>query len=172
MTTTEFAAVYARIQSATGCKTQVELADFLGIRQPGISDAKRRGSIPAEWLLTLLEKRGVNPYWIKTGRGPHCLATSSGQPATPSGDALLTALSGPLPPQWLTNAIAQAACDACPECLPDVIPRCHALAGQQAMAVCGAIRGKFGVGGSAHEPFPNHESAETLFPASEIRHGN
>ena len=39
-----------RIQKVTGKKNQADLADFLGIRQAFISDAKRRGKIPEEWL--------------------------------------------------------------------------------------------------------------------------
>ena len=171
MTTTDFAAVYARIQSATGCKTQAELADFFDIRQSSVSDAKRRGSIPADWLLTLLEKKSLNPHWIKTGSGDRYLVTSSAEPAAPSGDALLTELSGPLPPQWLTDAIASAACDICLTCLLDGGPRCPYKAEKKAMAVCRAVRGKFGVGGAAHETFPDDESAETLFPTAEARRG-
>lgn len=60
----------ARFFDAAECRTQVELAAFLGIRQSSISDAKRRGSIPAEWLIVLLQKKGINPHWIETGDGP------------------------------------------------------------------------------------------------------
>ncbi len=45
-----FEAQYGRVFEAAGCRTQAELAAFLGIRQSSISDAKRRKSIPAEWL--------------------------------------------------------------------------------------------------------------------------
>lgn len=62
-------AVLERIRSVTGCRTQQELAAFLGIRQSSISDAKRRRAVPAEWLLTLLRETGVNPDWIVTGHG-------------------------------------------------------------------------------------------------------
>ena len=58
-----------RIQAVTGCGTQRELGRFLGINQSAISDAKRRGTIPAEWLLTLLRGKGINPDWILTGKG-------------------------------------------------------------------------------------------------------
>lgn len=81
MNTADFAAAYARIQSATGCETQIELADFFGIRQSSISDAKRRGTVPDGWLLTLLERAGINPHWIKTGVGDKYLVASSEGPA-------------------------------------------------------------------------------------------
>lgn len=60
----------ARVFEAAECRTQVELATFLGIRQSSISDAKRRGSVPADWLIVLLEKKGINPRWIETGNCP------------------------------------------------------------------------------------------------------
>lgn len=65
----DFSAALGRILSATGCTTQVELADFLGVRQAFISDAARRGEIPAEWLIRRLRLRGINPEWILSGQG-------------------------------------------------------------------------------------------------------
>ncbi|MCL1939914.1 MAG: helix-turn-helix domain containing protein [Desulfovibrionaceae bacterium] len=62
-----------RVFEAAGCRTQIELADFLGIKQSSISDAKRRGSIPADWLVALLRLKRVNPEWIMTGQGPRFL---------------------------------------------------------------------------------------------------
>lgn len=59
-----------RILLVTRTRTQVELAEFLGIRQSSVSDAKRRGSIPAEWLISILRVRNVHPEWILTGNGP------------------------------------------------------------------------------------------------------
>lgn len=53
-----------------GKVTQVKLAEALGIRQSSISDAKRRNSIPSDWLLKALEVAGVDPNWIRSGRGP------------------------------------------------------------------------------------------------------
>ena len=59
-----------RIQLVTGTRTQIELADLLGIRQSSISDAKRRGKIPADWLITIMRTKDVHPEWILTGNGP------------------------------------------------------------------------------------------------------
>lgn len=50
-----------RVYEAAGCRTQTELAKFLGMRQSSISDAKKRGKIPSDWLLTLWRKTGINP---------------------------------------------------------------------------------------------------------------
>lgn len=62
-------AAMARIQCATGCTTQTALAELLGIRQAFVSDAVRRGEIPADWLVLLLRLKGINPDWVLTGQG-------------------------------------------------------------------------------------------------------
>lgn len=59
-----------RIKKATGVRTQTELAKLLGIRQATVSEAKKRGSIPAEWILKLYRTRGLNPVWLVDGVGP------------------------------------------------------------------------------------------------------
>ena len=64
---------YSRLMEATNCSSQIDLADFLGIRQSSISDAKRRGIIPADWLIKLLSLRGINPEWIQNGTEPKVL---------------------------------------------------------------------------------------------------
>ncbi|WP_051677206.1 helix-turn-helix domain-containing protein [Maridesulfovibrio frigidus] len=56
--------------------TQVQVADKLGIRQSSISDAKRRASMPSEWLLKALEVSGMNPKWIRSGEGAKFLVPS------------------------------------------------------------------------------------------------
>ncbi len=70
-----FDETFKRIQLATNTKTQMELAEVLGIKQSSISDAKRRGSVPADWYMKLFEKFGLNPHWLKQGTEPICLAT-------------------------------------------------------------------------------------------------
>ena len=74
---TEAAARLARVFEAAGCQTQLQLAAILDIRQSSISDAKRRGAIPSDWLIKLLYLRGVNPAWIMDGIGPKFLAPSN-----------------------------------------------------------------------------------------------
>lgn len=65
-----------RIMKTLGLSTQIELGAALGIRQSSISDAKRRGSIPADWQLTLFEEHGLMPAWVRTGKGPQWLNDS------------------------------------------------------------------------------------------------
>jgi hypothetical protein len=65
-----YEAAMARIVGVTGATTQVRLADVLEVRQSSISDAKRRASIPPEWLLKLMRSHQVMPDWALTGQGP------------------------------------------------------------------------------------------------------
>ena len=51
---------------------------MLEITQPSISDAKRRKVIPSDWLMKLLEKRRINPEWIRTGQGERSLQAGRG----------------------------------------------------------------------------------------------
>lgn len=74
-----FGAQMARIQLVTGKDSQIELANFLGVRQSAVSDAKRREKIPSCWLVTLLRVKNVHPEWILTGKGPCHVFVPSGQ---------------------------------------------------------------------------------------------
>ena len=56
-----------RIKDVLGVRTQVQLAEVIGVRQSSISDAKRRCSIPDAWLLTIWRKTGYSPDWILDG---------------------------------------------------------------------------------------------------------
>lgn len=69
-TASSFLQQIKRIQLITDKHTQTELADFFGIRQSSVSDAKRRSAIPSSWLLKLMLSRNVNPEWVLTGNGP------------------------------------------------------------------------------------------------------
>lgn len=65
-----FDEILGRIKKATGARTQVELANLLGIRQSSISDAKRRNSVPADWYMKLYRSLGLNPEWLSDGIEP------------------------------------------------------------------------------------------------------
>jgi len=86
-----FKEIYERIQQATSCRTQMRLAEALGIRQSSISDAKRRNSVPGDWYMKLFENFGLNPDWLKYGQGPMYLRTEQGYVAqdapSAAGDA-------------------------------------------------------------------------------------
>ena len=65
-----FEAVYARMLFAANVRTQTELANILGMKQASISDAKRRGCIPADWCMRLYDSHGVRVDWQRFGKGP------------------------------------------------------------------------------------------------------
>lgn len=73
-----FDAQYRRVFEAAECKTQVELAELLEIRQSSISDAKRRESVPSEWIVKLFDKKRINPEWVRTGHGSKTLQIIEG----------------------------------------------------------------------------------------------
>ena len=65
-----FEAVYARMLFAAGIRTQTELARLLDMKQASISEAKKRGSIPAEWCMRLYDSFGIRFDWQRFGTGP------------------------------------------------------------------------------------------------------
>lgn len=73
----DFEAKYSRVFEAAGCRTQAELAAFLNIRQGSISDAKRRQSVPSDWIIKLYEKKRINPDWVLTGLGEKTVRTDA-----------------------------------------------------------------------------------------------
>ena len=84
-----------RIKAVTHTRTQTALAEILEIRQSSISDAKRRQSVPGAWYMTLFEKLGVNPDWLKSGIGPVYLRTEVGYiPGDGDGKPLAPGLLG------------------------------------------------------------------------------
>lgn len=52
---------FDRLYEIAECRTQTGLDDLLGIKQSSISDAKKRNTIPAQWLVKLLRLKGINP---------------------------------------------------------------------------------------------------------------
>ena len=65
-----FDEVLRRFYKATDTRSQMELANWLGIRQSAISDAKRRNRIPVAWLRELVRRQVDHiPEWVMTGKG-------------------------------------------------------------------------------------------------------
>ncbi len=81
MNAQEWESAMARIHAATETRTQTKLAELLGIRQSSVADAKRRHSIPNDWLVTLAVQQGLHPVWVLTGKGGK-YAVPSDQPDT------------------------------------------------------------------------------------------
>jgi hypothetical protein len=45
------------------------LADALDVKHSTITTSRRRGAVPASWLLTISDKTGVSVDWLRTGEG-------------------------------------------------------------------------------------------------------
>ena len=76
-----FQAQMARIKFIAQARTQCQLAEVLGIKQASVSEASKRGSVPASWLGVLVKKFRANPDWILEGRMPvFLLAEEGGSP--------------------------------------------------------------------------------------------
>ncbi len=66
----KFQEFWERIRTATDIRTQSDLANILGVRQATVSDAKKRNSVHAEWLMKLYRSHKLNPVWLADGIGP------------------------------------------------------------------------------------------------------
>jgi len=62
-----FESQYSRLLSASGAKSDTELARVLGISQGGVSSAKKRLKIPAEWVKQIALKTGADTNWLFFG---------------------------------------------------------------------------------------------------------
>ena len=85
---------YRRLLEVTGSESQSDLCEHLGIRQSSISDAKKRKSIPAEWLWTIWKRKMINPDWILDGHSPKFLwpvdkMPKDGEEPSPNDETLI-----------------------------------------------------------------------------------
>lgn len=60
----------ARIMWAMNVGTHQDLAERLGVNEAMVSDALRRGTIPALWLVYLQLRWNISPRWVLTGTMP------------------------------------------------------------------------------------------------------
>jgi phage repressor protein C with HTH and peptisase S24 domain len=72
-----------RAFEALQISSQNKLAIFLGINRAGITQAKKKGTVPEKWILALYRKYGINPDWIETGRGKMFIAERDGSVIVP-----------------------------------------------------------------------------------------
>ena len=69
MTIHHFESFFERVAAATDIRSQTELAATLGINRSAVTQAKKKGTIPANWVLGLSRKFGLNPDWLEKGVG-------------------------------------------------------------------------------------------------------
>ena len=65
----QFDATLRRLMLATGAKTETEFAKILGIQQPNVTAARRRGQIPPSWIITIAQRYCCSADWIISGEG-------------------------------------------------------------------------------------------------------
>lgn len=66
---TGFEDFFRRAAEAVGVDSQSELAELLHVHRSALTQAKRKGSVPKAWILTLATTYGLDPDWLETGRG-------------------------------------------------------------------------------------------------------
>jgi phage repressor protein C with HTH and peptisase S24 domain len=69
MTFHRFESFFSRVSEATGIRSQTELASVLGINRSAVTQAKKKGTVPANWILRLSRKFRLNPVWLERGSG-------------------------------------------------------------------------------------------------------
>lgn len=96
MAQSDFDAFLERIYETTGVASQTELAVILNINRSAITQARKKNSIPATWVLQLYRHFGLNPDWVETGAGPVYCRQSDSDPfaAIPKVKARLSAGGG------------------------------------------------------------------------------
>lgn len=68
-----FASFYERVAEAAGINSLAELAQILGLNRSSITQARKKDTIPASWLLQLFRRYGLNPDWLEKGLDPKYL---------------------------------------------------------------------------------------------------
>ncbi len=68
-----FQTFFERVSGTLGVKSLSELADILCVNRSSITQARKKNSVPANWLLTLFRSHGLNPDWLESGDGPKWL---------------------------------------------------------------------------------------------------
>ena len=63
-----YAETIDRIMFAAKSKTETDLAKALGVKPQSVSQAKKKGSIPAQWFVHIALHYGVSLDWLVSGR--------------------------------------------------------------------------------------------------------
>ncbi len=79
----KFGIFIRRAFEALQISSQNKLAILLGINRAGITQAKKKGTVPEKWILELYRKYGINPDWIETGKGKMFIAERGGNVIAP-----------------------------------------------------------------------------------------
>jgi phage repressor protein C with HTH and peptisase S24 domain len=69
----KFNIFYERTSQALGVVNLSELADILKVNRSSITQARKKDSVPSNWLIELFRLYGLNPDWLEGGSGPRLL---------------------------------------------------------------------------------------------------
>lgn len=70
---TRFDIFYKRVSEAVGVTNLSQLAELLRVNRSAVTQARKKGSVPATWLLHLFKQLGLNPSWLEGEPGPAVL---------------------------------------------------------------------------------------------------
>ena len=65
-----FDAVFLRLKSEIGIKSERQLSEIIGRKHPTVSAAKSKDNFSASWAYEIEKKYGLLTGWIMTGKGP------------------------------------------------------------------------------------------------------
>ncbi len=69
----KFNIFFERVSKPLGITSLAELADILKVNRSAITQARKKDSVPANWMLELFRRYGLNPDWLEGGSGPQFL---------------------------------------------------------------------------------------------------
>ena len=67
--TIPFTEFFKRLAAATDIKTQMGLAQALGLNRSAVTQAKLRDAVPQKWILALARRYSLSPDWLEFGAG-------------------------------------------------------------------------------------------------------
>jgi phage repressor protein C with HTH and peptisase S24 domain len=70
MPQTRFEIFSKKVSDVIGLRNQNELSAVIGVNSSSITQARKRDKIPANWILQLCLKYGLNPNWLEMDIGP------------------------------------------------------------------------------------------------------
>lgn len=73
-----FNAFFERVSNTLGIGSLSELADILKVNRSSVTQARKKDSVPSNWLLELFRSYGLNPDWLESGSGPEFLKPGAG----------------------------------------------------------------------------------------------
>jgi phage repressor protein C with HTH and peptisase S24 domain len=76
MVASRFETFIRRVKQATCISSLNKISVDLGVHRSSITQARKRDSIPAKWILQLFRKHRLNPDWLESGTGPQFLNSS------------------------------------------------------------------------------------------------